>query len=86
MCICQRHHLYCFLAISPTPNTYLYLLLLLLVKKITLKKAISFRLRDEAYMWTQLRREETLVVLPLVFPLSWYMVLSCKAYLSGSCL
>lgn len=55
-------------------------------EKITLKKAISFRLRDEAYMWTQLRREETLVVLPLVFPLSWYMVQSCKAYLSGSCL
>ena len=84
MCICQfqqRHHPYCFLAISFTPNTYLYLLVLLLVEKE--KKTISFRLRDEAYMRTQLRREETLVVLALLPPGIWY---TCKAYLSGSCL
>ena len=84
MCICQFQqcrHPYCFLAISPTPNTYLYLLVLLLVEKE--KKTISFRLRDEAYMRTQLRREETLVVLALLSPGIWY---TCKAYLSGSCL
>ena len=36
------------------------------------KKSISFRLRDEAYMRTQLRREETLVVLALLPPGIWY--------------
>lgn len=33
-----------------------------------------FRLRYEAYMRTQLRREETLVALAPLVPLSWYMI------------